>query len=79
MLTRMGEARDWGTGLPLKASLLGKMNRLEVHHILPKAQLYKRKHSRPEVNALANFCFLTKNTNFVISNRLAEEYFPRSR
>jgi hypothetical protein len=55
------------------------MNRLEVHHILPKAQLYKRKHSRPEVNALANFCFLTKNTNFVISNRLAEEYFPRSR
>ena len=43
LLTRMGEARDWGTGLPLKASLLGKMSRLEVHHIFPKAQLYKRK------------------------------------
>lgn len=25
MLTRMGEARDWGTGLPLKANLLGKI------------------------------------------------------
>ena len=42
LLTRMGEARDWETGLPLKASLLGKMSRLEVHHIFSKAQLYKR-------------------------------------
>jgi hypothetical protein len=66
MLTRMGEARDWGTGLPLKASLLGKMSRLEVHHIFPKSQLYKRKHRRADVNALANFCFLTKDTNLDI-------------
>lgn len=77
LLTRMGLARDWGTGLPLKASLLGKMSRLEVHHIFPKAQLYKRNYKRPEVNALANFCFLTKDTNFNISDRLPEEYFPK--
>lgn len=77
LLTRMGEARDWGTGLPLKASLLGKMSRLEVHHIFPRAQLYKRKYPRPEVNALANFCFLTKDTNLDISDRLPEEYFPQ--
>jgi len=77
LLTRMGEARDWGTGLPLKASLLGKMSRLEVHHIFPKAQLYKRKHPRPEVNALANFCFLTKDTNLDITDRLPEEYFQK--
>jgi hypothetical protein len=76
LLTRMGEAKDWGTGLPLKSSLLGKMSRLEVHHIFPKAQLYKLKHKRPEVNALANFCFLTKDTNLSISDRLPEEYFP---
>ncbi len=75
MLTRMGEARDWGTGLPLKAGLLGKMSRLEVHHIFPKAQLYKRNYPRPEVNALANFCFLTKDTNLDITDRLPEEYF----
>ena len=75
LLTRMGEARDWGTGLPLKASLLGKMSRLEVHHIFPKAQLYKRNFKRPEVNALANFCFLTKDTNLDIRDRLPEEYF----
>ena len=77
LLTRMGEAKDWGTGLPLKASLLGKMNKLEVHHIFPKAQLYKRNYSRPEVNALANFCFLTKDTNLDISDTLPELYFPQ--
>lgn len=79
LLTRMGAARDWGSGLPLKASLLGKMSRLEVHHIFPKAQLYKSKppYKRPEVNALANFCFLTKDTNLNISDRLPEEYFPK--
>lgn len=77
MLTRMGEARDWGTGLPLRASLLGKMSRLEVHHVFPKAQLYKLKHRRADVNALGNFCFLTKDTNLNISDRLPEEYFPQ--
>ncbi|WP_287962966.1 DUF262 domain-containing protein [Alcanivorax sp.] len=76
MITRMGEARDWGTGLPLKANMLGRMSKLEVHHIFPKAQLYKRSYKRPEVNALANYCFLTKDTNLSISDRLPEEYFP---
>lgn len=75
MLTRMGGSRDWGTGLPLKANLLGKMSSLEVHHIFPKAQLYKRNFTRSEVNALANFCFLTKDTNLNIRDRLPENYF----
>jgi hypothetical protein len=77
MLTRMGESRDLGTGLPLKATLLGKMSQLEVHHIFPKAQLAKRGYPRGEVNAVANFCFLTKDTNLHISDTLPEVYFPR--
>lgn len=78
LMTRMGGARDWGTGLPLKAHLLGKMSKLEVHHIFPKARLYKSNlgSGRAEVNALANFCFLTKDTNLDISDTLPEEYFP---
>jgi len=76
LLTRMGEARDWGAGLPLKANLLGKMSKLELHHIFPKAQLRKRKLAKPEINALANFCFLTKETNLAIRDRLPEDYFP---
>lgn len=76
MLTRMGEARDWGNGLPLKSNLLGKMNKLEVHHIFPKAQLYKRDYKRPEVNSLANFCLQTKDTNLDILETPPEIYFP---
>ncbi|TVT51625.1 MAG: DUF262 domain-containing protein [Azoarcus sp. PHD] len=77
LMTRMGESRDWGTGLPLKKNLLGKMSKLEVHHIFPKAQLYKQDYKRPEINAVANFCFLTKDTNLSISDRLPEDYFPQ--
>jgi hypothetical protein len=76
MLTRMTEARDWGTGLPLKNNLLGRMSSLEVHHIFPRARLYDARYARAEVNALANFCFLTKDTNLAISDRRPEDYFP---
>ncbi len=41
MLTRMGEAKDWGTGRPLRADMLGRMAGLEVHHIFPKSRLYQ--------------------------------------
>lgn len=76
LLTRIGEARDWGTGLPLKHGMLGKMSKLEVHHIFPKKILYGAKYRRPEVNAVANFCFLTKDTNLKISASKPEKYFP---
>ena len=77
MLTRMGQAKDWGTGLALKANLLGRMARLEVHHIFPKSRLYAAEYGRAEVNAVANFCFLTKETNLIIGSRFPEEYFAK--
>jgi len=73
----VGEAKDWGTGLPIRKSLLGSNSSLEVHHIFPKAQLYKKGYSRQEVNAVANFCLLTKETNLKISDELPEIYFPK--
>lgn len=76
LLTRIGEAQDWGTGLPLRADLLGRINQLQLHHIFPKSQLYDHAYSRAQVNALANFCFLTQTTNLDISNTLPEIYFP---
>lgn len=77
MLTRVGEARDWGTGLTLKRDLLGKQNRLEVHHIFPKSLLYKHDagYTTAQVNAVANFCFLTKDSNLQIGNKRPEDYF----
>lgn len=74
MLTRVYHAKDWGTGIELSNSLLGGMNRLELHHIFPKALLYKHGYSRPDVNALANFTFLTKETNLLVSDHNPAEY-----
>jgi hypothetical protein len=76
MLTRTHTARDLGTGMELKAHLLGKMNALEVHHIFPKSLLYEAGYSRYEVNGVANFCFLTKDSNLRIGNRRPVDYLP---
>ncbi len=76
MMTRVNHARDWGNGLELRASLLGVMSKLDVHHIFPKALLYANGYSRSEVNALANYTFLTKATNLDISARAPKDYFP---
>lgn len=78
MLTRVGQARDWGSGLVLKQNMLGRMSKLEVHHIFPKAQLYKaaQGYKRPEVNAIANYCFLTKESNLDILDGDPANYLP---
>ena len=74
MMTRVWHSRDFETGIELKHNLLGGMSQLELHHIFPKARLYKQGLSRIEVNALANFTFLTKATNLKISAKLPEKY-----
>ncbi len=76
MLTRTNHARDWGTNLELSSNLLGKNSSLDVHHIFPKAVLYKAGKNKAIVNALANYAFLTKDTNLEISDQKPEEYFP---
>jgi hypothetical protein len=76
VLTRTQSARDFGTGLALSASLLGVNSSLDVHHIFPKAQLYKHGYPRSDVNAVANFCFLTKQSNLKISDSRPADYMP---
>lgn len=75
MMTRVWHSRDFGSGIELKHNLLGGMSRLELHHIFPKARLREYGYHWNEINALANFTFLTKATNLKISAKLAEEYF----
>jgi hypothetical protein len=74
MMTRTGQARDWDTGHLLSSHLLGSMSRLEVHHIFPKDLLYKAGYDKSDVNALANFTFLTKETNLYVTNKNPAEY-----
>ena len=74
MLTRVGHSRDFASGIELTANLLGRNSSLEVHHIFPKDLLYRKGWTRSYVNALANYAFITKDTNLKISNRMPEEY-----
>src|SRR5205823_5459232 len=76
MLTRVRDVKDWATGVPLRNELLGRLAGLEIHHIFPKNLLYQAGYDRPEVNALANFTFLTKATNLEVTNRDPTEYIP---
>lgn len=78
MLTRVRNARDLGSGLALRAEMLGKLSSLQVHHIFPKHVLYQAGYERSQVNAVANFCFLTQDTNLVIGKRHPEEYFAQA-
>jgi hypothetical protein len=76
MMTRVHHAKDLDSGLELRALLLGHLMRLELHHIFPKAKLYKGgDYAKAEVNSLANFLFLTQETNLQISDKDPERYF----
>jgi len=47
-----------------------------VHHIFPKKVLYDAGFKKREVNAIANFTFLTQETNLEVSKRDPAEYLP---
>ena len=74
MLSRVSRARDLLSGLELSQHLLGRHSNLEVHHIFPKAQLYRHGYGKSQVNALANFAFLTTETNRSLGDRLPAAY-----
>ena len=79
MLSRMGKAQDLLAGLPTGDLVLGKMDSPEVHHIFPKAQLKRQGYDKRQINALANFCLVTKETNLKIGSSLPAEYFRKVR
>lgn len=76
MLSRVRGARDLGTGMSLKAGLLGKESALHVHHLFPKKRLYDGDFDRTEANAIANFSFLTASSNLSVGATPPSEYFP---
>ncbi|HEY2536021.1 MAG TPA: DUF262 domain-containing protein [Solirubrobacteraceae bacterium] len=76
MLTRVAGARDWGTGELLDKTALGAYSNLEIHHVFPKRVLYEAEYSRADVNAIANFTFLTAETNKEISGSYPADYLP---
>jgi hypothetical protein len=75
LLTRVHGARDFGNGLPLHSHLPGRPASIQIHHIFPKSALYEVGYGKGQVNAVANFCFLTRETSLVIGKREPNEYF----
>ncbi|AWZ05292.1 hypothetical protein DRB96_08640 [Streptomyces sp. ICC1] len=78
MLSRVHGARDLITGVPLKHNMLGKMASLQVHHIFPKARLRDHGYGQVQINAVANFCFLTQDSNLKISAKDPAEYLEEA-
>jgi|APSaa5957512535_1039671.scaffolds.fasta_scaffold25850_2 hypothetical protein len=76
MLTRTQGGKDLLTGIDLKQNLLGRQSQLHLHHIFPKALLYRAGYDRKQVNSLANMCFLTAASNLKISDSDPAEYLP---
>jgi len=76
LMTRVCKARDWDSDVELSSHLLGSMSSLELHHIFPKSLLKEHGYTLAEINAIANFTFLTKDTNLMVSNRDPVEYIP---
>ena len=76
MLTRTHHSRDWCTGVELSNHMLGRLNQLQLHHIFPKSKLNNYGYQRDQVNALANFTFLTQDCNLSVSDRDPIEYIP---
>ena len=74
LMTRVLEARDLGTGNPLRAEMLGHLSGLQVHHIFPKAFLYEHGYPQNLVNSVSNFAFLTQATNLEIGMRAPSDY-----
>ncbi len=73
MMTRMGGARDLYDGQPLN-NQSGEKPQLELHHLFPKFLLHRADYDTKSRNALANFCFLTKDSTQKIRRRPPIEY-----
>jgi len=79
---REGGARDWATNLVISPKLAGKSDKIEFHHVFPKACMKK---FRPDVDQrdvddIANLVFISASTNKAIGAKppsiYANKYSP---
>jgi hypothetical protein len=72
LVSRTGGALDLLTERPLGADT----GAIEVHEIFPRAALTKAGYSHAEVNAVANYAFVTPSTATALHGREPGEYLP---
>ena len=76
IMSRVGGARDWGTGKVLPDHEPGPDTALELHHIFPKSYLGEHGFSTNDANNFGNLAFQTRDTNRGIGNRPPSDYMP---
>lgn len=76
VMSRVHDARDWGTGNQLRHHSLGDHTNLEMHHIFPRAYLRRNEVSANDINNIGNIAFQTRETNRTIGMRTPSEYMP---
>jgi len=72
---KANRAKDWQTGLGLSLTHQGRYHYIQIHHIFARS-LMKGKFEQQEINEIANYAFISGNTNRKISNREPLEYLP---
>jgi hypothetical protein len=72
---RAGGAKDWRSNLIISLDHSGAQDRLQFHHIFPKAVL-KNKFTAREADDIANLAFIGGKTNRSISDKEPASYLP---
>ena len=70
---RKSGARDWNTRNTISLDFLSDKNKIELHHIFPKAKL-KDKYPPEAIDDIANMTFVSMATNRGIRDDLPENY-----
>ena len=73
---RKDDARDWSTNLAISPKHSGAADKIEYHHIFPKAYLRRVRPDVPRasVDDIANLAFISGATNRKISSKAPSEY-----
>jgi hypothetical protein len=79
---RAQNAKDWtNPAISLYSKNIGYNNKLQIHHIFPKAFLYKKLNSansihKAMVNEISNMAFITQQSNMEILDKDPALYLP---
>ena len=82
VIAKFNKATDWANGGSLQDTM-GDYNSIQSHHIFPQAFLYRNGYEsenhldKQKVNEIANRAFITRDTNFDISDENPSEYLKK--
>jgi hypothetical protein len=72
-------AKDWRSNLTIALDHSGSQDKLQFHHIFPKAFLAKSGRTSREADDIANLAFISGKTNLRISDKSPNEYITAMR